>query len=124
MMLHRRLHTIFQIKLSAPQRDGACRGRGRQMAIRFSKPDEGVVTLLMDRPEKRNAFTWEMYEAFGAACDALQADDAVRCVVVRGAGGAFCAGSDIGGFDENRSGVEQARRYAEFTIAMFEKFKN
>lgn len=94
------------------------------MAIRFSKPDEGVVTLLMDRPEKRNAFTWEMYEAFGAACDALQADDAVRCVVVRGAGGAFCAGSDIGGFDENRSGVEQARRYAEFTIAMFEKFKN
>lgn len=94
------------------------------MAISLSQPDNGVVTLLMDRPAKHNAFTWEMYEAFGAACDALQADDSVRCVIVRGAGGAFCAGSDIGGFDENRSGVEQARAYAAFTLAMFDKFKH
>jgi enoyl-CoA hydratase len=94
------------------------------MTIQVSKKNEdGVVTLLMDRPEKRNAFTWDMYEAFGAAFDALEADDEVRCVILRGAGGNFCSGSDIGGFDESRSGIEQAKVYADFTVAMFDKLK-
>ncbi len=95
------------------------------MAIKVSQPDEdGVVTLLMDRPEKRNAFTWDMYEAFGAACDGLQGNEAVRCVVLRGANGDFCSGSDIGGFDESRAGAEQAKVYADFTVAMFDRLKN
>lgn len=93
------------------------------MSIRMDRGQNGIVTVLMDRPAKRNAFTLDMYREFGDAFDTLNADDSVRCIVVRGAAGAFCAGSDIGGFDETRSGAEQAREYAEFTLAMTDRLK-
>lgn len=93
------------------------------MSIRLDRGQNGIVTVLMDRPAKRNAFTLDMYREFGDAFDTLNADDSVRCIVVRGAAGAFCAGSDIGGFDETRSGAEQAREYAELTLAMTDRLK-
>ncbi len=93
------------------------------MTIRMERDERGIVTVLMDRPAKRNAFTLEMYREFGDIFDRLNADDSVRCIVMRGAGGAFCAGSDIGGFDDNRSGAQQARDYAEFTLAMTDRLK-
>ncbi|SPU51175.1 enoyl-CoA hydratase [Bordetella trematum] len=93
------------------------------MTIRLERDERGIVTVLMDRPDKRNAFTLEMYREFGDIFDRLNADDSVRCIVMRGAGGAFCAGSDIGGFDENRNGAGQAREYAEFTLAMTDRLK-
>ncbi|OZI40062.1 enoyl-CoA hydratase [Bordetella genomosp. 5] len=93
------------------------------MTVRLTIEDNGVARVLFDRPAKRNAFTLEMYREFGAVFDALDADDAVRCIVLRGAGGAFCAGSDIGGFDEDREGAAQARDYAEFTLAMTDRLK-
>lgn len=94
------------------------------MGIEVSRDGTGVVTVLLNRPEKRNAFTMEMYQAFGAAFSELESDDAVRCVVVRGAGGHFCAGSDIGGFGDDRDGRQQARDYADFTLAMTDRLKN
>lgn len=94
------------------------------MSIEVSCNDNGVATVLMNRPEKRNAFTMEMYQAFGAAFSTFEADDAVRCVVVRGAGGHFCAGSDIGGFGDDRDGRQQARDYADFTLEMTDRLKN
>lgn len=94
------------------------------MTIRVLQGENGVMTVLMDRPDKRNAFTLDMYREFGAAFERLDADDAVRCVIVRGAGSTFCAGSDIGGFDEGRSGSEQARAYAKLTLAMTDRLKN
>ncbi|AKQ54270.1 enoyl-CoA hydratase/isomerase family protein [Bordetella hinzii] len=93
------------------------------MSIRLERGEHGIATVLMDRPAKRNAFTLQMYREFGEVFDQLNADDSVRCIVVRGAGGAFCAGSDIGGFDESRSGAAQAREYAEFTLAMTDRLK-
>src|SRR5437870_9016711 len=57
---------------------------------------EGVALVTLNRPERLNAYTptmgHELAEAF-AACDA---DDAVRAIVVTGAGRAFCAGADLG----------------------------
>lgn len=94
------------------------------MTIRTMRAASGLATVLMDRPAKRNAFTMEMYGAFGETLSALDADDSIRCIVVRGAGGTFCAGSDIGGFDESRSGSEQAREYARFTLAMTARLRN
>lgn len=88
------------------------------MSIRVERDAAGIVTILLDRPAKRNAMTLDMYRAFGAAFAELEGDDNVRCIVVRGAGNAFCAGSDIEGFDDERNGKEQARKYAEFTLAM------
>jgi enoyl-CoA hydratase len=94
------------------------------MTIRITRDTSGLATVLMDRPARRNAFTMEMYGAFGEALASLDADDSIRCILVRGAGATFSAGSDIGGFDESRSGREQAREFARFTLSMTDQLKN
>lgn len=55
----------------------------------------GILTLTLNRPQKLNAFTLEMRQEMVAAFDEADADDAVRAVIVTGAGRAFCAGADI-----------------------------
>jgi enoyl-CoA hydratase/carnithine racemase len=58
-----------------------------------------IVTLTFNRPEARNAMTWDMYRRLGEVCDEVDRDDAVRVLVLRGAGGkAFVAGTDISQF--------------------------
>ncbi|NIE62463.1 crotonase/enoyl-CoA hydratase family protein [Burkholderia sp. Ax-1719] len=57
--------------------------------------EDGVATITLHRPEKLNAFTATMMQELIAAFDATDADDAVRCVIVTGAGRAFCAGADL-----------------------------
>src|ERR1700755_238564 len=71
-----------------------------------------LATVTLNRPEKLNALTKEMWRGLGHAIDALSADDAVRCIIVRGAGEkAFSPGNDIAEFATMRSNVEQARAY-------------
>lgn len=55
---------------------------------------EGVATITLDAPERRNALTGEMARELVAICDQVDADGAVGAVLVRGAGGFFCAGGD------------------------------
>jgi enoyl-CoA hydratase/carnithine racemase len=55
----------------------------------------GVATLTIDRPEKRNAMTWALLGDFLAAVKRAGDDPEVRVVIVTGAGGAFCAGTDL-----------------------------
>ena len=55
----------------------------------------GVATITLDRPERMNAFTGPMGRSLGDAYRACDADDAVRVVIVTGAGRAFCAGADL-----------------------------
>lgn len=63
--------------------------------------------ITFNRPEARNAMTWEMYEALYECCEAVDADDDVRVVVLRGAGDkAFVAGTDIKQFREFESGED------------------
>ena len=63
--------------------------------------------VTFNRPEARNAMTWEMYEALFACCEAVDADDGVRVLVLRGAGEkAFVAGTDIKQFLEFESGED------------------
>ena len=59
--------------------------------------DEGVATITLNRPQRMNAFTPQMRDEILAAFDATDADDAVRAVIVTGAGKAFCAGADLSG---------------------------
>lgn len=70
---------------------------------------DGVLTLTLDRPEKMNAFTTRMGQDLGEALDRADADDAVRVVIVTGAGRGFCAGADIsdGGSVGAGSGMER-----------------
>ncbi|MCW5637971.1 MAG: crotonase/enoyl-CoA hydratase family protein [Rubrivivax sp.] len=58
---------------------------------------DGIATITLNRPDKLNAFNARMRDELIAAFDATDADDAVRAVVVTGAGRAFCAGADLSG---------------------------
>ncbi len=55
----------------------------------------GVRILSLNRPEKYNSFNREMALALQSALDACAGDDAVRCIVITGAGKGFCAGQDL-----------------------------
>ena len=76
-----------------------------------------VATLTFNRPEARNAMTWEMYQALVDACDRVDNDDDVRVWILRGAGGkAFVAGTDIKQFERFRElddGIAYERRIDE-----------
>ena len=59
---------------------------------------ERVLEVTINRPEQRNAMTRSVAEAIGRAMDMLDADEALRCAILAGAGGTFCAGMDLKGF--------------------------
>src|SRR3954464_12458115 len=65
-----------------------------------SDADGGILTLTLNRPERRNAIDPELRDALAAALDAAATDPGGRGVVLTGAGGAFCAGGDLGRFEE------------------------
>jgi len=66
--------------------------------------DDGVATLTMNRPERRNAMSGPMNQALGRALAEVEVADDVACVVLTGAGGAFCAGGDVKGMASGGDG--------------------
>jgi len=60
--------------------------------------DAGVCEVRFNRPEKRNAITYAMYQALVGALQDAQADSSVRVVLLGGEGSAFCAGNDLQDF--------------------------
>jgi enoyl-CoA hydratase/carnithine racemase len=58
-------------------------------------PETGVATITLNRPEKLNALTFEVYEELRATFDALDTEDGVRAIVLTGSGRAFCSGGDV-----------------------------
>ncbi|HEX5290337.1 MAG TPA: enoyl-CoA hydratase-related protein, partial [Streptosporangiaceae bacterium] len=82
-------------------------------AVHYSVTD-GVATITLSRPDQLNALNAEMYHGLMDAFDRTDADDAVRAVVVTGAGRAFCAGADLSGgagtFDYGPDAGEEAHR--------------
>ena len=73
-----------------------------------------ALWVTFDRPAAHNAMTFAMYEALFAACERADSDDAVRALVLRGAGGkAFVAGTDIAQFAAFQSGDDGLRYEAE-----------
>ena len=71
---------------------------------------EGVATITLNRPDRKNAFTFPMIEAWTAALQRCRTDDAVRVVVVTGAGPAFCSGGDIVEMGERLDQPPQRRK--------------
>ena len=63
--------------------------------------EDRVAVLSLNQPDRRNALRTEMYDGFSAVLPGLSADPEVGCIVVTGEGGAFCAGGDVKGFNEN-----------------------
>jgi enoyl-CoA hydratase/carnithine racemase len=68
---------------------------------------DGVAVVTLNRPERRNALTRPMLEDLGAVLREVESDDDIACLVLTGAGGAFCAGGDLSRFDE----LHDARAY-------------
>lgn len=72
----------------------------------------GAATLTINQPAKMNAMTYDMWLAVPGLIARAEADPAVRCAVVTGAGEkAFCAGADISQFGEKRTGEEAVKAY-------------
>jgi enoyl-CoA hydratase/carnithine racemase len=74
--------------------------------------DGGVLTLTLDYPERRNALAMPLREELHRILDAAQGDEAVRAIVLTGAGGVFCSGGDISGMNvtDSEMGRERMRR--------------
>lgn len=74
--------------------------------------DGAIATVRLDNPGKLNALTVAMWQALARAMGELSTDDALRCIVLRGAGDeAFAAGADLAEFARVRDSVEQGRVY-------------
>ena len=57
--------------------------------------EDGIATITLNRPDKMNAFTVKMRDELVSLFDETDSDDAVRAVIITGAGRAFCAGADL-----------------------------
>ncbi|HEX2685335.1 MAG TPA: enoyl-CoA hydratase-related protein [Kofleriaceae bacterium] len=74
--------------------------------------DGAIVTVVLNRPDKLNALTRQMWARLGQVFEQLHTEDDLRCIVIRGAGTqAFAPGNDISEFETVRGNVEQARAY-------------
>ncbi|OYW18569.1 MAG: enoyl-CoA hydratase [Burkholderiales bacterium 12-64-5] len=85
--------------------------------LKFSIED-GIATILLDRQERMNAFTFEMIAAWTEALQQCRTDPAIKVVVVTGSGSAFCSGGDVIEMAD-RLNQEPAQRKAE----LFEKIQ-
>ena len=80
--------------------------------------DGPLATVVLNRPDKLNALTRPMWQALGDAVRALSADDAIRCIVLRGAGErSFSPGNDISEFETVRGSKAQAIDYGRIMHA-------
>ncbi len=89
------------------------------MSIKVTIAD-GIATVLLDRADKLNALSGEMYHELADSFTALNSDDSVRAVVLTGAGRAFCAGGDVGsmgGYDVV-SGRKRSKGHQQMILAL------
>ena len=84
------------------------------MTDKILTAQEGAIgRIIFNNPEKLNAISLDMWEGLGHAVDALEADDAIRVIVVSGAGGkSFIAGADVSKYEEERMGDDAQEHYA------------
>ncbi|MFD9560962.1 enoyl-CoA hydratase/isomerase family protein [Streptomyces sp. NPDC059994] len=93
--------------------------------IRLEVTAEGLGVLTLCRPEKLNGWSWESSRQLGLLADRIRFDDAIRAVLLRADGRAFCAGIDVtapGGAITGRSPAERTHRYYEGIRWVHERF--
>ncbi len=85
----------------------------------------GVGLVTFNQPEKRNAMSVAMWQGLGEILDEFAADNAVRVVILTGAGHkAFVSGADISQFEKTRSNADAQREYDRLTSAGRDKLAN
>lgn len=75
--------------------------------------EDGVTTVRMNRPEKKNAMNPRMHEEMNEALEAIEYDEATRVVVITGVGDSFSAGMDLKEFFYNLEGTPSRARYSK-----------
>jgi enoyl-CoA hydratase/carnithine racemase len=70
-----------------------------------------IATVTLDRPQRKNAVTFEMWRALADLFREFGRDDTLRGVILTGAGGTFSAGADISDFEQTRASTEQGIAY-------------
>ncbi|MFC8195173.1 enoyl-CoA hydratase/isomerase family protein [Streptomyces sp. NPDC060006] len=83
--------------------------------------DDGVATVVIHHPAKRNAMTADMWRALPPLLDTLAADRTVRVLVLTGEGGTFCAGADISSLRSSAGRAQGLAVGAEEALAAFPK---
>ena len=86
--------------------------------ISIDTDPRGVVTLVLNRPEKHNALSAQMIQEIAQAADQLGADAAVRVVVLKAEGKSFCAGGDLGWMQDQMAADPQTRAREAKALAM------
>jgi len=79
----------------------------------LSEQRDGVRTITLNRPQRLNAINPELLADLKAALDEANGDPGTRCILLRGAGRAFCAGDDLKEFDEQAGTEAETTRYVE-----------
>lgn len=87
------------------------------------KVADNVASVRINRPQKKNAISFAMWQALSAAFEDLSADTSVRAITLSGAGADFSAGADIAEFDTLRGGGN-ARGYEAANSAAFAAIRN
>jgi enoyl-CoA hydratase/carnithine racemase len=91
---------------------------GRMETLLIERAD-GVVTITLNRPERKNAINDTMWNELLATFRDLHESAAQdRVVVITGAGGAFCSGADIGGAPSNENGLASMRHVGDVCLAL------
>src|SRR5256885_7232829 len=88
------------------------------MLVLVDSPADGVRRLTLNRPEKRNALSLDVRAELADAFEVAERDDDVRCLLLTGAGTAFCAGMDATQFGGDRANKE---RIVETSTRLFER---
>ncbi len=88
-------------------------------ALRVERSDD-VVTIVLDRPERRNALDADLWETLAEALRAVASDRSVRCLVLTGSGTAFASGGDLKKLLAELSERDGPRRFRERIQACFD----
>jgi len=88
--------------------------------VLLTSRDSGVLTLTLNRPQRRNALNGELWDALRAQLTVARDDDDVRALVITGAGGAFCAGADLSGGVATGHPLDRMRKVNEIALLLHE----
>lgn len=88
----------------------------------YVERDGSIATIIINRAEKKNSFSLEMFKQLGTLLDELQIDSTVKLLIVKGVDDtAFSSGADISEFLENRFSAQKAKDYNDATLESIEK---
>lgn len=84
--------------------------------------DGGIATITLNRPQKKNAMSWAMFNEIRDAFERAASDTEIRCVVITGAGGAFSSGADLSdpaNLSDSSAGFKQRMRTIDGIVRAF-----